>query len=112
VEKICGIFKNHGATCKVSSVHVNGWFGDYNKLSMTKLFVLERWGLRLDDQKDRYLFCGDSPNDEPMFVYFPKTVGVRNILNFAERMKHLPAFIANREGGEGFAEVVETILRM
>jgi len=112
VKKICGIFKNHGATCKVSSVHVNGWFGDYNKLSMTKLFVLERWGLRLDDQKDRYLFCGDSPNDEPMFVYFPKTVGVRNILNFAERMKHLPAFIANREGGEGFAEVVETILRM
>ena len=112
VEKICGIFHNHGAKCKVSSVHVNGWFGDYNKLSMTKLFVLEQWGLRLDDQKDRFIFCGDSPNDEPMFVYFPHTVGVRNILNFAERMKPLPAFVANREGGEGFAEIVQSILRM
>ena len=112
VEKICAIFKKHGATCKVSSVHVNGWFGDYNKLGMTKLFVLEQWGLRLDDLKDRFIFCGDSPNDEPMFEYFPHAAGVRNILHFAERMKHLPAFVASQEGGEGFAEIAQTILDM
>ena len=112
VEKICEIFKNHGATCKVSSVHVNGWFGDYNKLGMTKLFVLEQWGLRLDDHKDRFIFCGDSPNDEPMFEYFPHAAGVRNILDFAERIKHLPAFVADHEGGEGFAQIVQTILGM
>ena len=76
VEKICEIFRSHGATCKVSSVHVNGWFGDYNKLGMTKLFVLEQWGLRLDDHKDRFIFCGDSLNDEPMFEYFPNAAGV------------------------------------
>jgi hypothetical protein len=94
----------------VSSVHVNGWFGDYNKLGMTKLFAYDQWGLTLDDQKDRFVFCGDSPNDEPMFEYFPYAAGVKNILNFAERMKHLPAFVAGREGGEGFAEIVQTIL--
>jgi hypothetical protein len=77
---------------------------------MTKLFVLERWGLVLDEHRDRFLFCGDSPNDEPMFEYFPHAVGVRNILHFAERMKHLPAFVASREGGEGFAEIARTIL--
>jgi HAD superfamily hydrolase (TIGR01484 family) len=112
VEKICRIFRNHGATCKVSSVHVNGWFGDYNKLGMTKLFVLEQWGLRLDDHKDRFIFCGDSPNDEPMFEYFPNAAGVKNILNFADHMKYLPAYVASQEGGEGFAEIVQTILGM
>jgi hypothetical protein len=93
VDRICGIFKKHGARYKVSSIHVNGWFGDY------------------DTNKERFLFCGDSPNDEPMFEYFPTTVGVKNVLNFADRMKFLPSFVASREGGEGFAEIVETILQ-
>jgi hypothetical protein len=112
VERICGIFESHGATCKVSSVHVNGWFGDYNKLRMTKLFVQEQWSLKLDDHMDRFVFCGDSPNDEPMFQYFPNSVGVKNILNFAGRMNHFPRFIAAHEGGGGFAEIVQTLLRM
>jgi HAD superfamily hydrolase (TIGR01484 family) len=112
VEKICDIFKKHGATCKVSSVHVNGWFGDYNKLGMTRLFVLERWGLKLDDHKDRFLFCGDSPNDEPLFEYFPHSAGVKNILTFVSRMNHLPAYVAALEGGEGFAEIVRALLGM
>jgi len=111
VERICEIFRKHGATFRVSSIHVNGWFGNYNKLGMTKNFVKERWRLDPDVNKERFLFCGDSPNDEPMFQYFPYTAGVKNILNFADRMSHLPAFIAAQDGGEGFAEIVETILK-
>ena len=110
VQSICDIFHEHGATCKVSSVHVNGWFGNYNKLGMTKLLALELWGLELDDCKDRFIFCGDSPNDEPMFAYFPHAAGVKNVLNFSGRMTHLPAYVASKEGGEGFAEIVRTIL--
>jgi HAD superfamily hydrolase (TIGR01484 family) len=111
VDRICGIFKRHGARCKVSSIHVNGWFGDYDKLRMTKTFVQERWGLNPDTNRERFLFCGDSPNDEPMFRYFPNTAGVKNVLNFADRMQFLPSFVSTREGGEGFAEIVETILQ-
>jgi HAD superfamily hydrolase (TIGR01484 family) len=111
VERICEIFKKHGATCKVSSIHVNGWFGDYDKLGMTKTFVQECWGLDLDANKERFLFCGDSPNDEPMFEYFPYTAGVKNILNFADRMRHLPSYVATQDGGEGFAEIAQTILK-
>jgi HAD superfamily hydrolase (TIGR01484 family) len=111
VDRICEIFKRHGAKCKVSSIHVNGWFGDYDKLAMTKAFVRERWGLDADGNTERFLFCGDSPNDEPMFQYFPITAGVKNVLRFADRMEYLPSFVASREGGEGFAEIVETILR-
>ena len=83
VERICDIFKKHAATCKVSSIHVNGWFGSYDKLKMTKTFVQERWGLDLDTNKEQFLFCGDSPNDEPMFQYFPYSVGVKNVLNYS-----------------------------
>ena len=110
VDQICDIFKKHGATCKVSSIHVNGWFGDYDKLKMTKIFVHERWGLDLDANKEQFLFCGDSPNDEPMFQYFPCSVGVKNVRNFTDRMKHLPAFVTSLEGGDGFAEMVDTLL--
>jgi len=111
VDQICAIFEKHGATCKVSSIHVNGWFGDYDKLGMTKTLVQERWDLSLDVEKERFIFCGDSPNDEPMFRYFPFTAGVKNILRFTNRMKDLPAFVANAEGGEGFAEIVKIVLR-
>ncbi len=111
VDKICEIFRRHGATCKVSSVHVNGWFGNYDKLEMTKIFVRERWGLDLDGHKENFLFCGDSPNDVPMFEYFPFSAGVENILRFSGQMAHWPAFISTNAGGEGFAEIVEVILK-
>lgn len=111
VDRICEIFKKHGATCKVASIHVNGWFGNYDKLGMTKIFAQEQWGLDLDADKGQFLFCGDSPNDEPMFEYFPYSAGVKNVLRFTDRMRHLPTFVASQEGGEGFAEIVETILR-
>jgi len=111
VETICRIFESHGANCKVSSIHVNGWFGTYDKLSTTKAFSGERWDIDLDSEKKRFCFCGDSPNDEPMFRYFPFSFGVRNVLSFADRMTYLPAFVAENEGGEGFAEIVETVIR-
>jgi HAD superfamily hydrolase (TIGR01484 family) len=111
IDRICEIFRKHGATCKVSSIHVNGWFGDYDKLKMMKIFVEERWGIDLDADKERFLFCGDSPNDEPMFQYFPYSVGVKNVLRFVDHMTHLPSYMTGQEGGVGFAEIVETILK-
>ncbi|MCE5242017.1 MAG: HAD-IIB family hydrolase [Desulfobacteraceae bacterium] len=112
IERICSIFRSHGATCKVSSIHVNGWFGDYNKLGMTRIMAEELWGIDLDADRKRFLFCGDSPNDEPMFHFFPYSAGVNNVLRFADKMSHLPAFVADREGGEGFAEIAGTVLSL
>jgi len=111
VERICEIFNRNGATSKISSIHVNGWFGNYDKLGMTKTLVQERWGLDLDASKEQFIFCGDSPNDEAMFRYFPHSAGVKNIVQFADRLSYLPAFAAAQDGGEGFAEIVEAILR-
>jgi HAD superfamily hydrolase (TIGR01484 family) len=111
VQRICGIFRAHGAACKVSSIHVNGWFGEYDKLQMARRFVEDRFGMKLDSSKERFAYCGDSPNDEPMFRYFPVSVGVRNVLKFAAGMQFLPRYLTEHEGGEGFAEFAAHLLR-
>lgn len=110
VREICSVFAAHQATFKVSSIHVNGWFGNYDKLLMTRLFLKERLGLAWEEARDRFIFIGDSPNDEPMFEAFPLSIGVANIARFIPVMKHPPAFIAENEGGSGFAEVARIIL--
>jgi HAD superfamily hydrolase (TIGR01484 family) len=108
IDRIVSIFEKHGATAKVSSIHVNGWFGTYDKLSMCKRCSDELLGQQLDVQ--RALFVGDSPNDVPMFRFFPHAVGVANISRWTRRMDVLPAYVTLKEGGEGFAELVEVLL--
>ncbi len=45
-----------------------------------------------------------------MFHFFLHSVGVANILRFKEEMGHNPAWITEKEGGYGFAEMVDTLL--
>jgi len=104
VERIVELMRAHGLTAKLSSIHVNGWFGNHDKLSMardllTRSFALPEAGLR-----DAFAFVGDSPNDEPMFGYFSCTVGVANVRDFAARMRTLPAYVTAAPSGAGFAE--------
>jgi HAD superfamily hydrolase (TIGR01484 family) len=108
--KIVEIFENHGATAKISSIHVNGWFGSYDKLSMTKIFFRDLYGLNLDDILERVIYAGDSPNDEPMFEYFPNSVGVANVLDFADILTHKPTLITKGEGGYGFTQMANHLL--
>lgn len=111
-EKIREIAVSMGAVAKVSSIHVNAWFGDYNKLDMTRLFMKEVMGEDDDAIREKVLFFGDSPNDEPMFAFFPNSCGVANVKPFVERMTHLPAFVTAEESGKGFAEAVERLLEI
>ena len=110
VERIATLMQEAGMTAKISSIHVNGWFGDYDKLSMTRMLMRERYGIDLDSARQRYLFIGDSPNDEPMFGYFPQAVGVANVVAFAKDMTHPPAYVTNGRGGNGFVELAERLL--
>jgi len=110
IDQIVSCFNEAGAQAKISSIHVNGWFGNYDKLSMTRFFFEEVFNISLDEIKDHVIFTGDSPNDSPMFAYFPHAVGVANVLNFKKRMDSDPAWITEKEGGYGFAEMVDTLL--
>jgi HAD superfamily hydrolase (TIGR01484 family) len=110
VEKIVSCFESAGAKAKISSIHVNGWFGNYDKLTMTKMIFEEVFGQHLEDVKDQVIFIGDSPNDSPMFSYFPHSVGVANVLQFKGMMDHSPAWVTKRKGGYGFAEMADVLL--
>jgi len=110
VRRIVDLFEAAGATAKVSSVHVNGWFGDYDKLTMTRLAFGECFGIDLDAEREMVVFVGDSPNDAPMFEYFPHAVGVANVGDFAGQLAAAPAYVTRARAGEGFAEVADALI--
>lgn len=110
VQQIVSLFENAGARVKVSSIHVNGWFGDYDKLSTTRTMMHECFGVDLDACRERYVFVGDSPNDAPMFDYFPVSVGVANIRRFQSRLNAMPAFVTAASSGAGFSETAARLL--
>jgi hypothetical protein len=110
IDRIVDIFRSEGATAKVSSIHVNGWFGDYDKLTMTRILLAECFGVDLDADRDRYVFVGDSPNDAPMFSYFPNAVGVANVRESADRLETPPAYVTDGRAGFGFAELADALL--
>ncbi|BBO70135.1 haloacid dehalogenase [Desulfosarcina alkanivorans] len=110
VAAIKAIFEAAGATAKISSIHVNGWFGAYDKLSMSRLMFKEVFDVDLDAVRDRVIFCGDSPNDSPMFGFFPHSVGVANVRVFGTQLEAPPTWVTRAEGGFGFAEMVKILL--
>jgi HAD superfamily hydrolase (TIGR01484 family) len=109
VERIKQLMEADGLTAKISSIHVNGWLGTYDKLSTTKLFMREAFGIDVDAHKDEFVFVGDSPNDAPMFGFFPNSIGVANVNDFAGLLANEPAYVTSSRCGKGFVEVAEVL---
>lgn len=110
IAKIAAIFERHGATAKISSIHVNGWFGGYDKLTTSAILLKQEFGIDPDARRDEIIFAGDSPNDAPMFAYFPNSVGVANVLGFASELTARPRWITAGRSAEGFAELAECLI--
>ena len=110
VDRIVALFQRNGATAKISSIHVNGWFGSYDKLTMSRLLLREVFDIDMDAARNQIVFVGDSPNDAPMFGFFPNAVGVANVFACRDRLDAEPAWVTQKPGGEGFAELVDILL--
>lgn len=110
VQRIVAIMQSRGLTAKISSIHVNGWFGNHDKLTMTRRLFAECFDTDLDAARAHYVFAGDSPNDAPMFGYFPHAVGVANIRAFSGRLTHEPAYVTDKEAGAGLVELANALL--
>jgi HAD superfamily hydrolase (TIGR01484 family) len=108
-ERIAALMREAGLTAKVSSIHVNGWFGDYDKLATTRRMFRERFGADL--APGSAVFAGDSPNDAPMFAFFDRSVGVANVRQYAAVLSHPPKYVTRAPCGEGFAELAAHLLR-
>jgi HAD superfamily hydrolase (TIGR01484 family) len=100
-----------GMAATVSSIHINGWFGQHSKLTGARWIVHELWGRDLDAEMDRWVYVGDSTNDQVMFERFENSVGVANIRRFEAQLTHAPRFVTPSERGTGFSELARHLLK-
>jgi HAD superfamily hydrolase (TIGR01484 family) len=110
INQVVQIMQAEGMNATVSSIHINGWFGDHNKLTGARWIVRELFGRDLDSEMERWVYVGDSTNDQLMFEHFAHTVGVANIRRFEAQLSHKPRYITQAERGAGFAEVARALL--
>lgn len=107
--RIAAVFEAGGARAKVSSIHVNAWFGEWDKRSGIENLFAARFA-PLGRVLDQVAFLGDSPNDAPLFAAIPFSVGVANVLPFLGRIEAAPAYVTRAPGGRGFAEFARALL--
>ena len=112
VQRIVAIFHAGGATAKVSSIHVNGWFGDHDKLTTSRKMLSQTFGIDANADRGEIIFIGDSPNDAPMFAHFPNSVGVANVKAFSDSLEHLPRYVTQAPSARGFVEFAGRLLAL
>ncbi|MES3004472.1 MAG: HAD family hydrolase [Pseudomonadota bacterium] len=110
IDQVVKLMKDEGMNATVSSIHINGWYGDHNKLSGARWIVRELFARELDAEIAKWAYVGDSTNDVLMFEHFPHSIGVANIRRFESQLTHPPRYITPSERGAGFAEVARAIL--
>ena len=110
IDAVVRLMQAEGMTATVSSIHINGWFGEHSKLTGARWIVRELWGRDLDAEIKHWVYVGDSTNDQVMFAHFPHSIGVANIRRFESQLAHRPSYITPGERGAGFAQVVQRLL--
>jgi len=110
INAVVRLMQTEGMTATVSSIHINGWYGEHDKLAGARWIVRELWGRELDAELDRWVYVGDSTNDQVMFQHFVHSVGVANIRRFEAQLTHPPGYITPSERGAGFAEMAAHLL--
>jgi len=110
VARVVALLRADGLTATVSSIHVNAWFGSHDKVSGARRIVRRLYGIDLEDEAERWLAVGDSPNDQALFGRFSASVGVANLRRWAASMEIWPTYLTDGERGAGFAEVARRLV--
>lgn len=113
IEQLVELCRSEQAIAKVSSIHVNTWYGIYDKQT-----TFDKWINDIGESylghafdKNEWIYIGDSPNDEPAFEYFPKSVGVENLKDFYNQLETFPTWICNYPSGKGFEQLVDLLIK-
>ena len=105
VDAVVAVMRDEGMNATVSSIHINGWFGEHTKLSGARWIVQRLLQRDLDAERERWIYVGDSTNDQLMFGHFPLSVGVSNLMDFASALTTWPRYMTEAARGAGFAQV-------
>ena len=108
IDAVVAVMREHGLNATVSSIHVNGWIGDHDKPSGACWAVESALGQPFDSA--RWVYVGDSTNDQAMFATVPLSVAVANIDRFLPQLQVLPAYVTALPRGRGFAQVADAVL--
>ncbi len=110
IDEVVRIMRSAGMVATVSSIHINGWFGDHHKLSGARWILRELCARPLDEEWQQWVYVGDSTNDRVMFEHFPISVGVANIARFLPQLRFKPRYVTQQARGAGFAELAQQLL--
>ena len=110
IAQVVNIMQENSMTATVSSIHINGWYGEHNKLEGARWIVRKLFDRNLEEELNNWVYVGDSPNDQIMFAHFANSIGVANIKDFQNQLPHFPRYITPSERGQGFAELTESLL--
>jgi HAD superfamily hydrolase (TIGR01484 family) len=109
IAQVVQLMQHAGLHATVSSIHINGWLGEHNKLQGARWAVRQLFDRELHDELDRWAYVGDSANDQLMFEAFAHSVGVANIARFVPQLTHLPRYVTLGERGAGFAQFCDAL---
>ncbi|MDO8904364.1 HAD family hydrolase [Hydrogenophaga sp.] len=110
ITQVVDLMRAEGLNATVSSIHINGWIGNHDKLAGARWIVRSRLGRDLDAELGQWVYVGDSTNDARMFGHFEHSVGVANVARFWHLLNHHPKYVTPSERGTGFAELVNAVL--
>lgn len=110
IARVVALMQEGGLKATVSSIHINGWIGEHDKLAGARWIVRSHLERDIDDELARWVYVGDSTNDARMFGHFPHSVGVANVARFVDQLTQLPRYVTRSERGAGFCEVANAIL--
>src|SRR5882762_137475 len=110
IDEVVRVMRHEGMHATVSSIHINGWYGDHTKLTGARWIVQRLLSRDIESESDQWVYVGDSTNDQLMFGHFPLSVGVANLLQFAEQLTVWPTYLTRKERGAGFAEVAQRLV--
>ena len=108
-DRVAALLREAGMHVKISSIHVNAWFGEHDKLT-TALKMADAFGIGDQALAREHVYLGDSPNDAPMFGFFERSVGVANVLDYGGRIDPMPAYVCDRRAAAGFAQALAHLL--
>jgi HAD superfamily hydrolase (TIGR01484 family) len=99
-----------GYSARASSIHINVWQGDFDKAPGTMRLLNEHFAGSANPS--HWVFIGDAPNDQTMFVQFANSVGVANISPHLKWgiLDFPPKYITQLSHGAGFAELVRHLI--
>jgi HAD superfamily hydrolase (TIGR01484 family) len=111
IAQVVQLMRSQGMQASVSSIHINAWYGEHNKLQGARWITHQLYGRNLNAEIDKWTYIGDSTNDQLMFEAFTHSVGVANIARFVPQLVHLPRYVTRGERGAGFAQFGRFLLR-